>query len=814
MILLVLSALTALGVSLFRITADITYHPIVLEAETPMATQPLHHLNLNDDLVIEQTFIAPATAFSHVALGIANFRSAPSTARLTVTIQQGVTVLATNSLGVGQLRTQDITHIALAADLIPHQPYTIVLHTTGVSAQQSLTVSYEIDDTAFPQGDVAQTKTDMSSQKRLPGNIRFSLLQLPTRSIILSHLLSSPLFWISLLYLVIVVTIVSVRPMRTMVYSYLFYPIPSLSVGSVSIRYILILTLLGTALSAYVTLPYYTASSLGATPIDLQRALVYRAVARDAMLSNHSIALWEPYLCGGTTLIGNMESVHFDPFFLLVLFFGEDMGLRLSTTLTFILGFVGASVLARRFFNVHPVAAPIAGLVFVFSGFQMLAFSEYFFAWLPVSWIPWFFLSLGESIRRPWFVIPSSIFLSFIILGGSIHMLVFSVGASFLCMLVVALFSRHPQPLLVWGLALALTLPLVAIKMIPVMATQAITTTFERTPSFIPPLSWLPTMFLSRGQVAIEELMNPATGEPIHWLEYGSYLGFLTPLFLFSAVVFVKRTKLWYATVITALVLLAMVFGYFPWTILHTLPVTNEILRDPSRIRGIAVLFIGLLAAAGWSYLITHVFTRGKILIGSLGVLILTLDLLSLHAPLFRDQFLVSFPRPRPHAVFSRINEAYALGLPGYYEVYRNNQGTTDQCFNQLKVVSGNTRGTNSSDETRPYRGEVFFLHSAGTAAMDTFTPDRITVNLTPTTDDWLVLNTNYLPGWKTIPPREVTAQDGLIAARVSPNDKSLTFVYEPLAYRVGKIITSVSLIILVGLGAHEWYSRKKTLSE
>lgn len=799
--LLLLLALGLFSISLaalivFRLSSTLSYQPVSSEALTGIPRQPGSGFNLDDRRTFSQQFVPVVPAISHLRIGAANFRQAPANALLLASIQHEGTTIGTATLPLSALPNDESVLLPLATRLSPGRKYSVAITTQGIAPDRSLTLFYEPEhDNEF---DYALTLNIQSQgPKTYSGRLNFALVSLPTRFVLAHFLLRSPATYLAAAFFLAFILVSLIQPLRRRLFKLFASPL-SFSSLPVPGRTLLYAAALCALFALLVTAPYYVPPLRSAGPIDLQRALVYRAVGRDALLHHGAIALWEPYLCGGMTLIGNTESANLDPFFPLVLLFGPDLGLRFSVTAALILGSLGAFLLARRYVTKSFWPALLTGVIFSFSSFQLLGFGHYFFAWLPAGFIPWALFFFLESLKKPRFFPLASLTIAAIFLGGSIHMTFYLLLAGSVLSVILSLLHRRLLPLACWAAICLLAVPVASIKLLPVAAVQAAVSSFARPPAFIPPLSWAYSMFLSRSALNTPEWTMPGTIETFHWLDFGGYIGWVPLLLALFALPLLKRRPLLLASSLTCLLLLSITFGLFPWDLLHQLPVLSEVLRNPQRARGVALLFIGLLSAAGLSRLSSRLrlSTRLTTLLECLIVLTIASDLITLHLPLFAEQFTALYPSTNRNQPFLRLTDTYSKNLPGYYAGYLQNQGTTDHCLAQFEPANQSAAGFGSSDPNRPtYRGEAY-LTRGGPADTVTVTPNTVSVSFSTPTDDWLVINQNYLPGWRTEPPRLVRNFNGLPAARVSSADQQLTFHYQPKSFTVGRLITLFSLAI------------------
>lgn len=797
--LVLLTSATIAGIGLFRLTTAWTYQPVVTEGKAPLPAVPLDGLNVHDKTTITQHFTATSPVLSHLGIGIHNFRKAAPTASVQLTLRDASAVeIATTQLPVARLEEDGITRVPLFAVLQPENVYTLSVTTQGIPIGDDLSLFYESETNTYADpAALLFVSTTGHAPKQLHGNIGFQLLRLPTTRTLRYTLLRTPWFWAMSLWS-LTLLLFSILPRSYHWLAREFSRPLGLPHYPLTRREVIVVAIVAAVLALAITAPYFTNRATSNTPIDLQRALVYRGVAREAALHDHAVALWEPYLCGGMSLIGNAESAHLDPFFLLVLALGEERGLRASVTATLALGFLGTYLLARRFITTSKSAAFLASAVFVYSGFQMLGLSGFFFAWLSVGWVPWFFWLLLASLRKWQSIVPASLAGALLFLGGSVHMTFYAFFTAALLMLFLALRTRRWQPLLCYALVTMLALNFMAIKMLPVSAAQGLVPQYARPIAFVPPVSWLPKMFLDRHQLATPEWLDPATREYAHWVDYGAYVGILPVVFCALAFVWLRRQPLLQAIAAAAGILGLMTYGAWPWPVLHRLPLLNEILRNPQRARSLLLLCGALLAAYGLTKsteIIRSRYPKRAAWLSWFVTILVLVDLITLHAPLFKNQFK-NLPAATPLpavAHVTRLHDMHGKNIPAYYGGFTHNYGTTDHCLGQLEQLNTGAVGQTSSDPAKPYRGEVF-VSGPGIAMLQKRAANHVHIAVEALRPTWVVLNDNYLPGWKTNPPREVRAWEGLVAARITPADSVITFYYKPLAYVVGRTLTLFTL--------------------
>lgn len=127
--------------------------------------------------------------------------------------------------------------------------------------------------------------------------------------------------------------------------------------------------------------------------------------------------------------------------------------------------------------------------------------------------------------------------------------------------------------------------------------------------------------------------------------------------------------------------------------------------------------------------------------------------------------------------------------FPGFNSYYRDKQGHTPG-------LGATARG----DAT--YHGEVYTASNQGTVAIDSWSPNAVTVSVIGgRPGDMLVLNQNWDPGWRAN-WRSVTPWHDTVATPLTTADEVVTFRFIPRFFFLG------CFFVLVGIGAIVWLSR------
>ena len=125
--------------------------------------------------------------------------------------------------------------------------------------------------------------------------------------------------------------------------------------------------------------------------LDWDQHLFYHAAPRITLLEYGQFPLWNPYYCGGTVLLANPQSRLLSPSFLLILLFGEVVGIKIDIWLHLVVGLLGTYALARHYQLSSPFAM-MASFVFMLSSMYALNLTVGMTWFLSVAYLPWVFL--------------------------------------------------------------------------------------------------------------------------------------------------------------------------------------------------------------------------------------------------------------------------------------------------------------------------------------------------------------------------------------------------------------------------------------
>lgn len=496
---------------------------------------------------------------------------------------------------------------------------------------------------------------------------------------------------------------------------------------------------------------------------------------------------WNPYICGGTSAIGDPEFPLFAPTFLLELIFGIPNGLRLAIFPVMAFGAVGMLLLARRL-GLSPPAGLLATLAFSLGSINLLeiveghpnVFSAFYLPWIFWNWL----MAYGQSTKSYFWSLLCGLFLALTFFQGGIYMLMY-LGFAFLFLIATLPHHRHALKITIiaglWAVGVA------AIKLVPVLLwlQQFQDRAYASSTYLLPSLH---KILLGRYLHGSENVIpNQGSG----WHEYGAYIGIIV---LVSALVSLARLKdkrvrlLWLGTVLAILIasagpLLKPLFDQAPF-----LPRSNI-----SRFMIMAILPLSFLAGFGLETLLPKwrwTAVAAAILLGAA-----TFDLAGYAAALSQQAFILnptpsvaSPPSPIAYTINQHITRVNGVDYSRAYAGARVGYGTLSYCSvlgpeSAVRVIE--------DPEGSPY---LTVHNTNGHAELVSWTPNQIQVKATLNEPGEVVVNSNYVVGW-WVNDQPATDNGNRLAAALPVGIHDLTFTYRAPGLLHGAIVTFLTLL-------------------
>lgn len=459
--------------------------------------------------------------------------------------------------------------------------------------------------------------------------------------------------------------------------------------------------------------------------------------------------------------------------------------------------------------------------------------------WGVLGLMPWVMLCLlrfGTDLR---FVIAAALLLASILTFGSVYIM--AVYMPFLSIWAVfeSLRKRSWRFAFGWSGAVALTILLSAVKLLPQLDFVQANPRQIAAEGFLP--AGLVHVFLDPRQVLLYEATRDLSAAvhmrnrgisnevpkslaetisiPIdarlknlefkwEWHEYGGYITYLGLALAVCGVVVSWRSQwpLYAAGLLAGITAMGNGFPIDLWSLLQQLPLYHS-LQVPSRFLAAVLFVLAVAAGHGLSWLCQRNFlTRRHSLLAVIryGVpLSIYLELAVLGWKLFGDIFIytpVQLPHHQHFATrYTQINTYFPMMYSCLYPLLRVNSGVL-KGYENIQVKRGAVRTVDDPN----YRGEAYLESSKETVSIRGWTMARVKMAFQVNKPDRLVLNQNYFTGWRASihgsggsrEQRAAANGSGLVSIGVGPGDNEVEFYYFPSSFIRGAWISGITLIV------------------
>jgi hypothetical protein len=563
---------------------------------------------------------------------------------------------------------------------------------------------------------------------------------------------------------------------------------------------------------------YHNFNYLGSRDWDILESRTL--IARDTIVKYHQIPLWDPYQTGGVPLLADPQSLLLSPFLPMSLVLDTVTSLKIQVVLWYVIGLFGMFLLGKHLkLNTYATYAMAFALI-LSSWYSIKIVNGHIYALnamlLPLAFL--FYLKAFDDRRNAAY---GGVCLALMIFGGGIYAVVYAA----LLMVLHALFysaklcfdGKHAlKPAVAVVLVIIVCAGVSAVKTIPMLE---LTRQFPRYTDLCDMAGDVYKGFRLDYYVdgffgMLQRRYNVKTNE---WDNFSTYVGpFVVLLAIIGSLTTIRENWPLVAVVIFGVVL---VYGsgsgeMVVWALLHKMPVLSS-LRYPARLIILALAPLSVLAGIAVSKI-----EKWKNIV-ALGFTVAVLyNLLLVCSPAFDEAFVISPRHITPSNMITQVaiepQLIYVFGET--FTAYQQNQGDVDTHLSSLRgltlVCSGPLTPVKPSGSP-DYRGEFYLLGGSGTVTVKSFTPNKITLSVDGAGVDYLIVNQNYDPNWKT-PDRAVLNHGGLLAVEVSPTDsgRDIVLYYSPTSFKIGLLVTLASLAVIwhVLRVRHKPRSRKKAV--
>ncbi len=498
----------------------------------------------------------------------------------------------------------------------------------------------------------------------------------------------------------------------------------------------------------------------------------------------HQWPYWNPYKCGGMTMLGNPESGIITPFFLLYLMLGLVPGLILEIYLHVAIGFAGGYLLGREL-RLRLIPSLMLAGMFPTSSWLSLHIAVGHLNFLPALYFPLILaLVLAACRLKLWYPAALAGFLCALTLTEGNYPFVYATMLVTILATILALTRLSIRPLLVAALVGAFALAFGSLKLVPVAGWMPLHARFFGA-------SWLEWhgvvgALFSRNQNLYRDRVGP-----FFFSEDGGYLSLaFLALALIGALAAGRNAVTWVLGVVVFLLLYRGDTG--PHALINYLRLVP--LADNMGLCGrwvIPLLFcVGVLAALGAQVLCDHFGSWGP----RLAMLLLVVGLVDawvVCAPNYRYYFSEHVERPESSKSFRQFwNDGFA-GKQTMTYLAQANMGAVNCTTYGYWVSRGSVLGYNEPG----YRGEYWLLGD-GVVTQTDWSPNVLTFDVSAKSAATLVINQNFDHDWRlTKGQGTVVSEDALLAVEVPQGHQLLRLRYRPEHIGLAFLATIVAFL-------------------
>lgn len=480
----------------------------------------------------------------------------------------------------------------------------------------------------------------------------------------------------------------------------------------------------------------------------------------------HQWPFWNPYKCGGMSMIGNPESGIATPFLAIYLAGGLLAGIFLEIYLHIAIGFIGGYVLGREL-GLKTIACIVLAGMFPSSSWLPLhiAFGHYNF--LSSLYMPWIMAMLLAAIRLGK-AFPAAIGGAFCALTLTEGNYAFPYAVIMVAILAITLTltTLSLRPLIMAAIVGAFAITLSALKLVPVSEMLKLHPR-DFGASWISYTGAMISLF-SRDQDAYRP-------SPSVWymVEYGGYLSAPFVALAFAGIVTKPMRALpWvFGTIVFFLLFMGDTGPHALVTYLRLLPLGSNI--------GICgrwviplVFCVAVLAALGAQFVCDHWGLWGPRIAAAL-LAVGLVDAWVVGSPNYRYLFHYHFDRPAYSSTFRQ----YWVETPIFMTyIAQANMGSVNCKAFGYFVPNDGISAYNQPE----YHGE-YYLMGPGTVSQTKWTPNRLSYDVSATAPTTLVINQNYDIDWSLASGTgRMTSDNGRLAVALPAGHQQVTIFYRP----------------------------------
>src|SRR5579871_3748966 len=546
-------------------------------------------------------------------------------------------------------------------------------------------------------------------------------------------------------------------------------------------------------LVVYAAWPVLSLPRHGGHTLDWQFFEFFDEVARKTILRYHQFPIWNPYFCGGTTMIGNPQTTFLVPTFPLVLAFGATWGQRLSNLVVIVIGCEGAYRLARHL-GMGGAARLLVAFAFPLYGRTWGWFTDGQYGLCGMTLAPWVFYGFLRGLDRPLYLALGSAFFAWILAFRGIQpgpQLAMALGIWSLLEARRRWIATRSLRATLWPPVAAcavgaLAAAYIGVRIVPVLIEvvrhpRLVDDTASRM------LSWV-----------FHEIYAVWPGTPGYGAPGYAYIGIATYALFVAAVVFARIRRRAAIPLLIALWFMLLTLGdqgeISPYHVLHQLPLFRS-LRNPTLYSFTGALFIVLAAGYALDEMENWLGSRPFRPLRAIGAIAPLLVALATGAQLahlghWQLGYDIFSWKPAPiveHEFRQTRGNQFDQALFQYLD-----RGSIS-CYDETPWPTSPELRADLADE------EYLADPSAGEVKRVAWTPNRIDLAVKLARPSTVIVNQNWASGWRASTGK---ARDwrGLVAVDLPAGETRLTLRMWPTAATAGILLMLLALAVTVWL--------------
>jgi hypothetical protein len=552
---------------------------------------------------------------------------------------------------------------------------------------------------------------------------------------------------------------------------------------------------------------------------DWDQHFAFAETIRQSIVDHRQLPLWNPYHCGGTSLVAFPENEVFSPSTLFVVVFGSVVGYKVAFGFFLFIGFIGFYFLGR-YMRLSLLPTFMMAITYLLSGMYLVSYASGMTNYLSLAYLPYVLLFCIRTFEEQTRVYPVLLGISLaLVFFAGMHYLVIIFFAVTLYALISALTKKSARPLARYGVMLLCFVLLSAPKLFPSVETIQSIHIQQKEYFSGYSLASLAFSLFSRDQTftGYRPFSIPTAGF-LHGSSYdieenSMYVG-IVPFLLFCIGVIVSWKKR-IPIVVIFLIFSILMFGYMIqpslYGYLQQFPLF-ESMRVAQRYRFVVLLIVSLFVGHGMQWILSKCAPYGRrCRIGAIIVATcICLDLLQVNTTLlFKHAFAIpdiSLPvqkefiqtcdnPPYGRSGFIKKTNSYSSYSSEYLAV-RSNTGVTKWCYEVIPYPDAATCFTD-----KRYRGEYYLKQGQERVSLTRSSSNVMVFDVNPQTRDTLIINQNYDRNWLVYSQNRVRPaidSRGLLSTPVDSGIQTITFFYVPWAFVIG---VSISFLTMLALG-------------